>query len=104
MRERERETERETERERERDRERERERERTRHLLTPPFTPQGSVSAADVPIPVPGGRWRLGLPCPHAKALLIRFTSRNDHKLTSSEMKAVTLKQRLQPAFKGKVL
>ncbi|XP_076041995.1 uncharacterized protein LOC143025884 isoform X2 [Oratosquilla oratoria] len=43
------------------------------------------VSADDVAIPVPPGRWRLGVPCPKAKALLFRYAGRNDRRRPSAD-------------------
>ena len=31
------------------------------------------VAAEDIGIPLPPGRWRLGVPCPHTKVILMRF-------------------------------
>lgn len=38
-----------------------------------------------VSIPTPPGVWRLGLECPHAKALVMRFATRTDRKIKGAE-------------------
>lgn len=44
---------------------------------------QSVVKIEDIPIPVPSGRWRLGLPCQGTKAILLRYAHFKD-KLTGN--------------------
>lgn len=48
---------------------------------------QGSVREEDVGVSVPSGRWRLGVPCPRTRAVLIRYCTRSDKKAGVVERK-----------------
>lgn len=63
---------------------------------------QGSVHIEDVAVPVPPGRWRLGVPCPRTKAVLLRFSSRKDRKLDGAERKSEYYRKYGNPNFGGK--
>ncbi|KAB7507657.1 hypothetical protein Anas_03569, partial [Armadillidium nasatum] len=45
----------------------------------------GSVSADYVGVVIPPGRWRLGVPCPNTKAILMRYAHCKDKKLPGLE-------------------
>lgn len=43
---------------------------------------------------VPSGRWRLGVPCPRTRAVLIRYCSRSDKKAGMVERKVERIPDR----------
>lgn len=51
------------------------------------FVFQETVREEDVGVNVPSGRWRLGVPCPRTRAVLIRYCTRSDKKAGMVERK-----------------
>ncbi|XP_035211643.1 nuclear cap-binding protein subunit 3-like isoform X2 [Stegodyphus dumicola] len=52
---------------------------------------EGDATSKDVPpvdVPVPPGHWRLGIPHPKAKAILLRFATKDDKKLPGAEKRS----------------
>ncbi|KAK8724554.1 hypothetical protein OTU49_011128, partial [Cherax quadricarinatus] len=62
---------------------------------------EGSVRAEDIAIPVPPGRWRLGVPCTRTKAVLLRFSSRKDKKAGGAERNSEYYRKYGNPNFGG---
>lgn len=54
-----------------------------------------------VSIPTPPGVWRLGLECPHAKALVMRFATRTDRKIKGAERMSHYYRNHGNPNYGG---
>ncbi|XP_023236863.1 nuclear cap-binding protein subunit 3-like [Centruroides sculpturatus] len=54
-----------------------------------------------VPIPVPPGQWRLGVSHPKAKALLLRFATKDDKKIRGAEKRSLYYKKYGNPNYGG---
>lgn len=54
-----------------------------------------------LPIPVPPGHWRLGVPHPKAKALLLRFANKDDKKIRGAEKRSLYYKKYGNPNYGG---
>lgn len=52
-----------------------------------------------LPIPVPPGHWRLGVPHPKAKALLLRFANKDDKKIRGAEKRSLYYKKYGNPNY-----
>ncbi|KAG7163645.1 Nuclear cap-binding protein subunit 3-like, partial [Homarus americanus] len=74
---------------------------KNRHTLRSKNGRKGSVRAEDVAIPVPPGRWRLGVPCSRTKAILLRFSGRKDRKPDGAERKSQYYRKYGNPNFGG---
>ncbi|XP_037793068.1 nuclear cap-binding protein subunit 3-like [Penaeus monodon] len=62
---------------------------------------ESSITTEDVAIPVPPGRWRLGVPCPRTKAILLRFASNKDKKEEGAERKSEYYRKHGNPNYGG---
>ena len=59
------------------------------------------VQASDITIPIPPGKWRMGIPCPKAKCILLRFSTRADKKQPQAEKMSEYYKKYGNPNYGG---
>lgn len=60
-----------------------------------------SVHVSDLTVPVPPGYWRLGVPCPKSKCILLRFSFKSDKKPYKAEKFSEYYKKYGNPNYGG---
>ncbi|KFM64219.1 hypothetical protein X975_12954, partial [Stegodyphus mimosarum] len=60
-----------------------------------------SKDVSPVDVPVPPGHWRLGIPHPKAKAILLRFATKDDKKLPGAEKRSQYYQKYGNPNYGG---
>ncbi|PSN38306.1 hypothetical protein C0J52_19161 [Blattella germanica] len=59
------------------------------------------VQASEITIPIPPGKWRMGVPHPKAKCILLRFSTRTDKKQPQAEKMSEYYKKYGNPNYGG---
>lgn len=62
-----------------------------------------AIKSADIPVPIPNGRWRAGAPHPKSEYIFLRFANKSDKKINVSE-KLISKKYDMSDEFEiGKI-